>query len=1084
MFLKKIDKVARKRIITNAVLLLLGTLILMAFLLLMQAQSARNKQKSNSHEVLTEIDAALSQNDSQIKAIEKQYHDVNLSKLKSLRRMFGYGLYRDILNLSKTEQRELMDSAAEAVGTTLLFLLDEDGNIMIKSDRYEPYFKGAGDKWNITTVGLLSEKEWEKAKSGTEDYYVTNDNWTFFCYCLPINMNEEGSVDRLYLLTCEDSGILDLELSSIGDIGKVLGDVTVGTSGFAFATDSETKEFKFFSDGEIDLTGTNAEDFGLKEEALKDGYEGTQVINGERYFCVSKKCEYDFFGKDLIITTVEKEDEVWEERSKVVFFAIIAFLAVAIFIIIYAFILQSDAAVRGKSLKLKKLFSFRGKNYCINLRLQKALLPATAVGIFLFFCVSMYSQTLLSLSRAVSQSEAAQEEIEQKLITNNNVKEIMTNYYESQYLSKTLMAAHLLEETPNLVFSKKPDELDVHAIMTSVDGNKKEVKDEYGNVIYSNANSSMLDEICTDNNFTSIYVFDENGRVRATNNSDWFFTISENEEDQSYEFRDIIDGKKSSFIQDVMISDSGESMQFIGCAFNYYTAQNAEGNTVYMPAYQYVRQGKGEYEGPLIKAHRGMVQIGISAQTVQNILEVTSFKYLLSQMYIMDNGFIIAFDNDENHTVLYSPDELMIDKTAAEIGFFENDFANSYNGFKKIGNQKCFVSVREAAEHFIATLIPTESLYRVRNNIALASLIAGLIVIIGILMMTIVMSESEWDAYSRMVEDINSKVYVTKAEGQSSDASIRHRTPEQKLARLVKVYLYLAVIVVWTYDIIVGSGGRGTMMNYILGFKWNRVPNIISLTACGIILFSGIVAADFLSAVVTNISKSLGARAGTISHLLMACLKFFAIVAIIFVCLYFIGFDIKSLVTSAGLLSVVFGFGAQNLISDILSGIFIVMEGSFRVGDFVTIGDFRGEVREIGLRTTKIESDDFNVKIFNNSSISEIINLTKENSFASIIVEIPYDADVELVEKIVKDSFKSLRAKYDNIVADPIYRGITNFGSSGIEINIWVPCFEIDRPQMERDVRKDIIKLFNDHNISVPFTHIVNVPYEKSDIKE
>lgn len=1077
MIFKKMDKTATKRTVFNLALLLVGTLLLMGFLFVMQTQSARSKQRENSVEVLSGIEAALSRNESQIDSLKKQYHEVNMSKLKSLRRMFRYGEYKDILKQSKAEQEELLESAWEASDTALLVLIDEKGNVRVYSDKYDKYL-GDGDNRNLVSMGLLKKDELESIIDNEESLSVEYSNGTYYYYCLPISVNGEESVDKLFLVMCEPAQILDVELSEIADLGKVLRDVTVGTTGFAFATDASDDTLIYYNDGKDDFSGDKITDHGLKEDILADGYEGTQRINGVKYYCVSKKCDYEYFGSNIVITTAEKESEVLEQRGKVLFFAATAFLAVSIFILSYAFILQRDAVIRGKSFKLKKIFSYKKNDYYINIRLLKALLPATLVGILLFFGVSLYSQTLLSLSRAINQSEASHEEIEQKLLANEDVRKAMTDYYEGQYLSKTLMAKYLLEETPSLAFSFNKDDFDVHQITTTENGVKKEVLDEYGNEIYSSSNSARLQEICDDNNFTSIYVFDDNGRVRATNNSDWYFQISQNEGDQSNEFWTIIDGKEPWYIQDVRISDTGEAMQFIGCSFMYYTMKNSDGSTAYIPAYRYQNHNTNDSE---VKCHRGMVQIGISAKTITDILEVTSFKYVLSQMYVMDNGFIMAFDNDEAHTVLYGPKELMIDKSAAEVGFEPGDFASRYNGFKTIDGRKCFVIVREAADYYIATAIPTGSLYGVRNSIALASLIAGILVIIGILGMTIIMSESEWDAYYKMAENIAGNVYVTKAEGQTTDANIRHLSPEQKLARLLKVYVYILVICIWCYALVTGGDGSG-LMSYILGFEWNHVPNTISFTACGIVLFTAIATVDLLSNIVIGLSRSLGARASTISNLFMACIKFVSIIFVIFFCLYLIGFDSRSLLTGAGLLSVVVGFGAQHLIADILSGIFIVLEGSFRVGDFVTIGDFRGEVREIGLRTTKIESDDFNVKIFNNSAISEIINMTKENSFASVVVEIPYDADVEKVEKIVRDSFPALRDKYRKIVADPIYRGITNFGSSGIEVNIWVPCFEKDRPQMERDVRKDIIILFNEHNINVPYSHFVSVPYEKSDI--
>lgn len=120
MLFKQLDKTTRKRFFINMSLLLAGTVLLMLFLFFMQSQSARIKQKNDSLSVLNEIDAALLQNESQIESLKTQYHEVNLSKLKSVRRMFGYGIYREILQRPVKDQNSLLLGAKNAMGAELL----------------------------------------------------------------------------------------------------------------------------------------------------------------------------------------------------------------------------------------------------------------------------------------------------------------------------------------------------------------------------------------------------------------------------------------------------------------------------------------------------------------------------------------------------------------------------------------------------------------------------------------------------------------------------------------------------------------------------------------------------------------------------------------------------------------------------------------------------------------------------------------------------------------------------------------------------------------------------------------------------
>lgn len=155
------------------------------------------------------------------------------------------------------------------------------------------------------------------------------------------------------------------------------------------------------------------------------------------------------------------------------------------------------------------------------------------------------------------------------------------------------------------------------------------------------------------------------------------------------------------------------------------------------------------------------------------------------------------------------------------------------------------------------------------------------------------------------------------------------------------------------------------------------------------------------------ISSMLGTRSETIGHLLLSVLKYGGATGVFFYCLYLIGVDSTSLLASAGILSLVIGLGAQSLIKDILAGIFIVFEGEFRVGDIVTIDGYRGKVMDIGLRTTKIMGIDGNIKIYNNSEISGVLNMTQATSFAMCQINIEYGQDIEYVEEVLNIFYKN-----------------------------------------------------------------------------
>ena len=172
-------------------------------------------------------------------------------------------------------------------------------------------------------------------------------------------------------------------------------------------------------------------------------------------------------------------------------------------------------------------------------------------------------------------------------------------------------------------------------------------------------------------------------------------------------------------------------------------------------------------------------------------------------------------------------------------------------------------------------------------------------------------------------------------------------------------------------------------------------------------------------------------------------------------------------------------FGAQSLVGDILAGIFIVFEGEFRVGDIVTIGDWRGTVVEIGIRTTKVLSGGHDVKIFNNSEIKQVINMTKQYSTAVLDIGIDYNESLERVEAVLKKELPHIREHVPAIMEGPYYKGVTSLGDSSVNIRILAECHEKDRIQVVRDMNREIKLCFDRNHISIPFPQIVvNQPAE------
>lgn len=214
-------------------------------------------------------------------------------------------------------------------------------------------------------------------------------------------------------------------------------------------------------------------------------------------------------------------------------------------------------------------------------------------------------------------------------------------------------------------------------------------------------------------------------------------------------------------------------------------------------------------------------------------------------------------------------------------------------------------------------------------------------------------------------------------------------------------------------------------------------------------------------------------RGITILRLLHSFLRWMIVIIAAFAILSTWGVNTSTLLASAGVLTLVIGLGAQSLVADVVAGLFIVIEGEYLVGDIVVIDGWRGTVKEIGIRTTKVEDAGGNLLIINNSEIKSLINQTTELSVAKCVMSVDYSEDIERVEEVIKSNLEEIGKNIPGIIEGPFYKGINELADSSVDVLMVVKCKEEDIYQVQRDMTKQFYLLFNKNNINIPYNQIV-----------
>ena len=225
---------------------------------------------------------------------------------------------------------------------------------------------------------------------------------------------------------------------------------------------------------------------------------------------------------------------------------------------------------------------------------------------------------------------------------------------------------------------------------------------------------------------------------------------------------------------------------------------------------------------------------------------------------------------------------------------------------------------------------------------------------------------------------------------------------------------------------------------------------------------------------VLNALAKKGGRTQTVINLVSGLLKYVAVIAGVVWGLSILGVNATAVLAGVGIVGLILGFGAQSLIEDVITGLFIIFEGKYAIGDIIILDDFRGTVKDIGVRTTTIEDAGKNLKVVNNSDIRNFQNRSRNTSLAICEVSVSYDTDLRELDKILNESMPDMyRAHQDLYLAEPRYLGVTQLADSGVNIKLVVDSTEENVFAAQRMLTKDIRILFADKGIEIPFPQVV-----------
>lgn len=224
-------------------------------------------------------------------------------------------------------------------------------------------------------------------------------------------------------------------------------------------------------------------------------------------------------------------------------------------------------------------------------------------------------------------------------------------------------------------------------------------------------------------------------------------------------------------------------------------------------------------------------------------------------------------------------------------------------------------------------------------------------------------------------------------------------------------------------------------------------------------------------------------RAATLTHVFTRTSATLLVVLGFFTALPELGVNIGPLLAGLGIAGIAVGFGAQSLVKDVISGLFILIDNQYSKGDVVEVAGKTGVVEDIGLRRTVLRDLNGIVHYVPNGEIIVSSNMTQEYSRVNLNVSVSYAEDLDRVMRVINEIGEELAADEDwkgLIITPPKSLRVDSFGDSGIEIKILGDVKPLRQWEVTGELRRRLKRRFDEEGIEIPFPHRVIVHEAKA----
>jgi len=923
-------------------------------------------------------------------------------------------------------------------GMDELYLTDMNGKVLFAGDpelrdkslKDESYF--GEENWKL----LTAEGSWEDELLGVT---VSKNGKELRYYAVGIT-GKSGKIEFI-LIGGEKTELANTIVEYMTDLQIRFSNITGYDEISTFAVNADTGKVVYASSELGWMIGKDAaEEVSVDVAAVTEGTVHRIRLNGEDRLLTVRKFESQRVG-NWIFGTVSTEQSAAMEN----FYQWTALILFAM--IFFAFISIQFHQGTGRKKMLRKF---------------SVVLPASLLGTFVFLFY-VYSMSCTSL--AMNQMKVNAVTFAEAYESNRSLTSAVEEFYKDRYVDILKSSAEYVEDHCDVVMDEEvSSQVNIYRSRDEK-GNVTAVTDILGNPLRSMSENHLLQAIAEDMGQERLMLFNSSGRTISSSDSRWYYEIQGSDDELKDGLLEVLDRKESFFYRIKESSKTGSENEMISCfavPVRIFLMEGEDGNTVYL-----TRQEFEEYRAAgdkNVKQENGLLYAEAKTPKLIYLSNKAIAENTLNSMSPAQNSRLALLE-DETGTYICSTDNLN-GKELPGLGFDEADFGKQSYRYDQLNNERVFaglVPIGTYGEYTLLTMFPCSDVFFGRVPVCLTGT-ACVLIVLFLMILSLIKNE----AAEENAEEVEKKLILPQ--NARKYRNIREFFTRQEAEERIFGFARFILLIIIVYLLVrlanrteINSGCLA--FHYTIGKTWKREFSLFSMSYALYICIITVTLISVFRKLVYYFLPILGSTSETVMRLFLSLAEYICVIVLIFYNLYLFGVQMGTVLTSAGIMTIVVGLGANSLISDVIAGLFIIMEQEFKTGDIVTIDGFTGFVRNVGLRTTKVQDFSGSIKTFSNAKINGVLNLTDNYTTFFVTMNINVSTPVEKIEELVEKDLKKRLEGNEDLVQGPWFSGIPEVKGNVYVISIGATSLQQKAWSLRKDIIQEMLKILKENGI-------------------